>query len=293
MSQLAALKERSAELADHLAAASRELTSRGPVPDVALADELDVVRSQFADLHRIALELAAAVETCGLESSPDVTSLADLEKLVQTIVVELERRARRQAKQDAQLLLERVQQLRHHDQTDLAALERCRTLATELHQALLQLDSPAEHIETDDEDDWPTVQLAAPEIEAPPPGDSLDSLIWQAVAADRPAVAFLLATCTDESASGSQALPAWLLRALALSRHVQYPNGDIALQLAEDFAAYESAEADQTFSLLLAAAALRPTLVAPDTGAWATVCALPRAEGLPNFQQLLQHVAEY
>ncbi|MBV9545830.1 MAG: hypothetical protein JOY61_15780, partial [Chloroflexi bacterium] len=358
VSQFSALCQRCAILGDHLADASRELAAGGALPGVALIDELDVARSEFADIRRQALDLAAALNACSPSGAHEAATLEALETLLRSVAEATERQATSEARRRALAVLERVMSLRHREDAEFGPLAACHASAAELTAVISGVEWPATHPELtaladgshpfsqladfvehqselddagwellheavaaslgrplavaaargkllfaqqsstvqDDEDDWPTVSIATL-----PPEQPVGSLVWRALLADRPAVAFLSATLADGAAERVDA-PVWLLRSLVLSRHVHYPNGDIALQLAEDFssceptelgAGSEEQEVPQALRLLVAAAALRPALVAPETGAWAILRALPEAPALRSTQAYLRQVAEY
>ena len=167
-------------------------------------------------------------------------------------------------------------------------------------------------------DEWPTVTIERPAEPAPTPaaprlagGEEhvacVQALLWDALGQDRVGIAFHLATHLEEehpdaAADRTPRLPPWLLRAVALGRHVRHANGDVALLLGEDFA--RVAAGDATISagdgdegraarLVLAAAALRPALVAPDTAAWSVLGLLRQEDGAPYLTRYCQLVADH
>lgn len=402
-SQLALLEERCARLSEHLGQAAQELAAGGALPEVALVDELDAVRAQFADVRRATFELAAAVleGPTGAEPRPlrEVASLAGLRELAHTTGEAIDRQAALHARQQALAVLERVQRLRHRDEPRFPPLEVAQALARQLQDAIADVQWPASHPELEalaegrhplayllefaeraadlddsrweflhdalteafgrplavavarskvlavdqapedaerDEDDWPTFTMprprwppadpspAAPASGATPAerpaepvatsaleeqaepdlGGSTDELIWQALLRQDAGAAFLVARYQAGEGDAGQppCVPAWLLRALALSPYVLYANGDLALELARDLACWtgpsveaeaESEDVGRAVRLLLAAAALRPALVAPDTGAWSILRALPTDSALPSFSRCAQVVADY
>jgi hypothetical protein len=90
------------------------------------------------------------------------------------------------------------------------------------------------------------------------------------------------------------------MRAVVLGRHVRHANGEIARLLAEDFGkcspdcfATGHEEWNTAVTLLAAAAALQPALLAPDTGAPALLRALPGEAGLPQLSAYCRTVADY
>ena len=80
---------------------------------------------------------------------------------------------------------------------------------------------------------------------------------------------------------------------------MQYTNGDIALMLTDDFAgcnlsaSHTGEDLSRAHRLLIAAAALRPALVAPDTGAWSVLRALPAEPDLPGLHACVRLIADY
>lgn len=415
---LARLRARCEAVSENLVSASREMKTGGTLPGVALIDELDHVRSQFADLRRGTLQLVAAVAGTRPTDNPQADSPLALEALLEAAQGTLERQAAERARQQALAVLERVQHMRHRDHAPFPPLEQCRVLAGGLRDALSSLESPTTHAELgplaegrhplaylvefaedqsglddarweflhdalsqafgrplavaaargklwvsndigspagdavapsfepeadDAEDEWPTSTLAWPEAEpsdqpasggrastwstqhasAPDHGpqshfdvatmprsthrdgfDPLepDMLIWQALLRDRPSAAFLVASYASGDLRASRSVPNWLLRALALSSRLRHVNGDIALQLTDDFACWDSrdfgsaSDGDdvvQAVWLLVLASALRPALVAPDCGAWTVLRALPENAALPNLQHYSGVIAGY
>ncbi|MGI9149172.1 MAG: hypothetical protein ACR2IK_21920, partial [Chloroflexota bacterium] len=125
-------------------------------------------------------------------------------------------------------------------------------------------------------------------------------LIWRALLANRIGAAFQLTTYLDGQDGAPSSPPVWLLRALALSPHLLYVNGDLALQLTEEFAQFDpdqltaagGADDARALQLLLAAAALRPALIAPDTGAWTILRALPADPTLEGIRRCAQVISD-
>jgi hypothetical protein len=155
---------------------------------------------------------------------------------------------------------------------------------------------------SNDEDAWPTAtfpRLSEVIAEKDNVDADADTLIWQALQHNRPSAAFLVASYAGEATR----VPLWLLRALCLSPYLAQLNGDIALQLTNDFAQCDPGELgsapgqhDRTglaLRLLIVAAALRPSLLAPDTGAWAILRAHASAPELPNLERYVQVVGAY
>ena len=123
-----------------------------------------------------------------------------------------------------------------------------------------------------------------------------DEALWQALARGMPALGYQLATYAPDLAV-SAGVPSWLLRALTLSGWLRYPNGDLALALQADLApglaAQASGERAQALLLLYVAAALRPALIAPETGAWSLLRSLVGQLPWPHLERLVSTVAEH
>ena len=110
----------------------------------------------------------------------------------------------------------------------------------------------------------------------------LRDLAWRLILEDRLALAYrLVQYVEDEVRDGELELPSALLRTLLLGRHVRHDIGDIAATLTGDFghlSAYQLAPRDaqhaDTIALLLFAATLRPTILAPNCGALAILLPL-------------------
>lgn len=173
-------------------------------------------------------------------------------------------------------------------------------------------DSPAQ---TGWGDEWPTMTIdrspapsgagpLLPPVAAEDHVPAIQRLIWQALAQDRDGAAGHLAAHLDQCHQGaSPRLPSCLIRAVALGRHVRHGNGDIAACLADDFAqlaASMDVSVDASVSgtsraiwLLVAASALRPALVAPNTGAPGVLRALPADEAVGVLHRYCQLVGAY
>jgi hypothetical protein len=95
-------------------------------------------------------------------------------------------------------------------------------------------------------------------------------------------------------------IPVWLLRSLAIEPFLRQPAGPIATKLQEDFAEFTDTlfldgepDWNQAMRLLLAAAALRPALLAPLTGASAILQGLHWPSGLDTLYSVCREVAHY
>ncbi|NQE37053.1 sigma-70 family RNA polymerase sigma factor [Microcoleus asticus] len=105
----------------------------------------------------------------------------------------------------------------------------------------------------------------------------LRDLVWRLIFEQKLSLAFHLARCFEKQYSNFEPhLPPQLIRAVLLGQNLRYDvgYGKLANLLKDDFTSYsasyllpEKSEWNQAVSLLLAAAALRPSLLAPNTGA--------------------------
>lgn len=132
-------------------------------------------------------------------------------------------------------------------------------------------------------------------------GPNLRDLIWRLIHENRSGLAYHLAIQVSRLFPDLQPqLPSWLIRALTLSRHVRFEGGEIAHLLMEDYQHFS----DQSFSklhvdwnhalrFLIAAASLRPAILAPNTGASALLHSLRMKDGLRKTYELCQVVANY
>jgi len=131
----------------------------------------------------------------------------------------------------------------------------------------------------------------------------LHSLKWQLLREDKLGLAFHLTRCLEIQLPNIQPhLPSWLIRVVALGRHVRYEvgAGEIANLLMDDFANFGDScfvdgesEWNQAVSLLLAASALRPALLAPNTNASDILHYLRLGEGLNQLFEYCQTIANY
>jgi RNA polymerase sigma factor (sigma-70 family) len=105
----------------------------------------------------------------------------------------------------------------------------------------------------------------------------LRDLVWRLIFEEKLSLAFHLARCLEKQYSNFDPhLPPQLIRGVLLGQNLRYDvgYGKLANLLKDDFTSYsasyllpEKSEWNQAVSLLLAAAALRPSLLAPNTGA--------------------------
>lgn len=127
---------------------------------------------------------------------------------------------------------------------------------------------------------------------------ALRYLIWQLISANRLGIAFRLARYLEiHSPDVTPRLPSWLLRAVFVGRHMRYDvSGEITKILIDTgdrcFVDGEG-EWNQAVSLLLAASALRPALLAPTTEVLEALRSLQLGEGLSQLYEYCQTIATY
>ncbi|MEB3830189.1 hypothetical protein [Phormidium sp. CCY1219] len=167
------------------------------------------------------------------------------------------------------------------------------------------LPSPQTHSEVTDKQLTDVQEIAASILNSNVAENALalHYLIWQLLREDQLSLAFHLGRCLENQFRELQPrLPSWLIRGVALGRHVRYDLGvgEIANILMEDFANFSDryfieneGEWNQSLSLLLAASALRPALLAPNTNASNILNYLRLGEGLNQLFEYCQTIANY
>jgi len=130
---------------------------------------------------------------------------------------------------------------------------------------------------------------------------SFGDLVWRLIIEDRLGLAYHLA-CYNQLIYLDQKpqLPAWVVRAVSLARIVRNPVGEIAQHLKNDFGSFDEgcfaagrSEWNHAVRFLLVAAALRPALLAPGSGASSILRSLRPKEGLVHLYRLMEVVADY
>lgn len=127
----------------------------------------------------------------------------------------------------------------------------------------------------------------------------ISNLIWRLSLEGRLGIACHLARCLERRSDVEvQYIPSTLLHALCLAPHVQFPQGETAHRLVEDFSRLRfmqgprnDAEWAVAWQLLLTAAALRPALLAPPCGAAAVLHNMRMIEGLSRLYNYTHRVA--
>jgi len=130
---------------------------------------------------------------------------------------------------------------------------------------------------------------------------SLRDLMWRLIFEDKVSLAFHLASYLDmRHPELEPRLPSWLLRTLILGRHIRHAKGETARFLETDFAHFSTelyldgqSEWNQAITFLLAASALQPALLAPQTHAPAVLHALHWEVNLPRFLTYCKSIADY
>jgi RNA polymerase sigma factor (sigma-70 family) len=131
----------------------------------------------------------------------------------------------------------------------------------------------------------------------------LRDLVWRLILEEKLSLAFHLARCFEKQYSNFEPhLPPQLIRAVLLGQNLRYDvgYGKLANLLKDDFTSYsasyllpEKSEWNQAVSLLLAAAALRPSLLAPNTGASHLFQELQFGAGLDKLYDYCQIIAQH
>lgn len=131
--------------------------------------------------------------------------------------------------------------------------------------------------------------------------EQLESAFWRLLDCGRYGLAFHIAAAAERIANPSRAFPpAWLARSVALAPELSVPNGDLALQIQQDIAEFDESLFDlgdqrwkHGLRFILAAACLRPALIAPETGAASVLHGLRFQDGLASLYRFSQALAEH
>jgi hypothetical protein len=126
-------------------------------------------------------------------------------------------------------------------------------------------------------------------------------VIWHLIDQGMPGLAAYLAGAVEQLAPGLRPrLSAWLCRAIALAPCLRHPSGDVARHLQDALSQYSEAECftesaawNGPMRLLLAAASLRPALLAPEVGAGRLLKELHFDRELQSLSALCRAVAEF
>jgi len=117
--------------------------------------------------------------------------------------------------------------------------------------------------------------------------ENLRDLVWRLILDDKLGIAYHLNNCLENIYPDLYPrLPSWLIHVAVLSGHLRHENGEIGRLLKDDFSKFNNdcfstkhfAEWNYAARFLLIAAALRPALLTPITGATAILHALTRED---------------
>lgn len=130
---------------------------------------------------------------------------------------------------------------------------------------------------------------------------ALRDLVWRLMYEDQLPLALHIVRYGDAPSAHLQPLlPSWLVHALALSRQMCHATGTLAQLLKNDFMHFDEKifvprhhEWSDALRFLLAAAALRPALLAPNTNAPRLLRTLRMKEGLQALWEYCEEVARY
>lgn len=141
----------------------------------------------------------------------------------------------------------------------------------------------------------PVVPQAAPVT----PHTASSATVWTLLASGRPGLAALLQEAEAAIAAGPVAPPAWLLRATSHAPRCRYGSAEVTGLLKADFELFDpylvaslDPELAVTTELLIAAAALQPALLAPETGATTYLRELS-LEGWPALMVMRDQIADF
>ena len=133
--------------------------------------------------------------------------------------------------------------------------------------------------------------------------DAVENFIWQLLAEDRVEAAYQLVSIfrrNEETSSTNPKLLPWMVRPLLLGPNVGYPSGQIFRALSDDYLHFREEWFNRgtqdwrtSIGLLMAAGALRPSLLAPATGASTILRSLHFGPGLEQTYALTCLLAEH
>jgi hypothetical protein len=131
--------------------------------------------------------------------------------------------------------------------------------------------------------------------------EALRDLIWRLIYEEKLGLAFHLAQCVEILYKDAYpTLPSWLIRALTLGPAVRFDVGEVSGLLEKDLANFSEncfvpgqSEWNHSIRFLLATAALRPSLLAPNTGASAILHSLWMKDRLEHLFNYCKAIAKY
>lgn len=144
-------------------------------------------------------------------------------------------------------------------------------------------------------------KISPPSVESPPDlWHRINNVILRLIGSQRSGLGCQLAKYTEVGQPVGSVLPSWLVEAVALGPCVRFPEGEIAQMLREDFAQFDATcfrggdgEWDHAIRFLVAAAALRPALLAPGTAAATVLYQLHFSAGLQHLFTYCQRAASF
>lgn len=134
---LNAVSETFAHLGERLAEAAEQVRTNGILPSERMVDELLASRKGFAELRDRAVELAGFLAASPTKAPEEISSMKDLEALVQLVAEAQEKRvADNKIRLRALTVLDRILCLVHRDTADFPSLLECQAKARELRDAI-------------------------------------------------------------------------------------------------------------------------------------------------------------
>jgi hypothetical protein len=142
------VSETFAHLGERLAEAAEQVRTNGILPSERMVDELLASRKDFAELRDRAVELAGLLAASPPKAPEQISSMKDLEALVQLVAEAQEKRAAdEKIRQRALVVLDRILCLAHRDTVDFPPLDECQAKARELREAITEVQGPDLHPE--------------------------------------------------------------------------------------------------------------------------------------------------
>lgn len=129
--------------------------------------------------------------------------------------------------------------------------------------------------------------------------EALCKAFWTLLESGRTGLAFHVAKDLELAGDSTEpSPPAWLVRGVALAPHIAASNGDLAVQIQTDLGEFDESVFDrgdqrwkQILRFLLAAACLRPGLIAPNTGVASVLQNLRFQDGLGSLFHFSKTIA--
>ncbi len=134
------------QLSQRLADMAEQVRTAGVLPSDTLIDEIATSRKSFTELRDKAIELVGLMAGLPQKAPEEISSMKDLESLLQ-LVVETQRKKAQEEKARVRALtvLDRILSLIHRDQAVFAPLEEVQSKAKALRETLRTHDGPELH----------------------------------------------------------------------------------------------------------------------------------------------------